>query len=66
MKTILILNIMRLKFHITRFKFLMKRSKSLMWQQIILFYCCPVKIMTRFKNNISLDSRYVWYTYESF
>ena len=66
MKKILILNIMRLKFHITRFKFLMKRSKSLMWPQIILFYCCPAKIMTRFKNNISPDSRYVWYTYESF
>ena len=59
MKTLLIPNIMRLKY-------LMKRRKSLMWQQIILFYCCPVKIMTRFKNNISLDSRYVWYTYESF
>ena len=29
-------------------------------------YCCPVKIMNRFKNNISPDSRYVWYTYEPF
>ncbi len=66
MKAILILNIMRLKFLIMCRKFLMKRRKSLMWQQIILFYCCPVKIMTRFKNNISPDSRYVWYTYESF
>ena len=29
-------------------------------------YCCPVKIMKRFKNDISPDSRYVWYTYEHF
>lgn len=29
-------------------------------------YCCPVKIMKRFKNNISPDSRYIWYTYEPF
>ena len=43
MKKILILNIMRLKFHITRFKFLMKRRKSLMWQQIILFVLFPTE-----------------------
>ena len=29
-------------------------------------YCCPIKIMKRFKNDISPDSRYVWYTYEHF
>ena len=33
---------------------------------VIFFYCCPVKIMKRFKYNISPDSRYVWYTYEPF
>lgn len=57
MKTVLIPNIMRLKFlmkrlkfHITRFKFLimrrkflMKGRKSLMWQQIILFVLFPTE-----------------------
>ena len=28
----------------------------------IFNYCCPVKIMKRFKNNISSNCRYVWYT----
>ena len=32
--------------------------------RIIYDYCCQVKFMKRFKNNISPDSRYVWYTYE--
>ena len=31
-----------------------------------IYDCCPVKIMNRFKNKISPDSRYVWYTYEPF
>jgi hypothetical protein len=33
---------------------------------LVFNYCYPVKIMKRFKNNISPDSRYVWYTYEPF
>ena len=40
-----------------------KQDSTLLQTVQIQNYCCPVKIMKRFKNNISPDSRYVWYTY---
>jgi hypothetical protein len=43
MKTILLPNIMRLKFLMKGRKSLMKRCKSLMWQQIILFVLFPTE-----------------------
>jgi hypothetical protein len=39
---------------------------SFLWTAIILYYCCPVKTMKRFKNNISPDIRYVWYNMNHF